>query len=359
MADHPDWPDSRAAAQARIDRVRAFRDELTALEADGVVALDAKARRRIDEYHARLRTDLSERFDVDVDDSHKQLSLGMRIAALIGALALSAAVFFFFYRIWGLLGAPVQVALLIVAPLLAVLAGGWAVKHDRSGYFASVAALIAVACLVLNLSLLGQIFNLVPTRSAFLIWALFAGLLAYAWGSKLVLTAALVALTGYLSASVGAWSGMYWLSFGERPETILVAGLAVAGAGFIRHRPRPEFAVVYRVFGLLVAFISVLILSHWGRASYLPWTSAMIEGSYQVIGFVGSALVIWLGIRRGDGKLFNLGATFFLLFLYTKIFDWWWDWLPKWLFFLIVGLAAVGILYALVRLRRPGREAAA
>jgi len=357
MADHPDWPDSRAAAQARIDRVRAFRDELAALEAEGVMVLDEAARERVDGHHGRLVAELGERFDVDVETSHKQLSLGMRIASLIGALALSAAVFFFFYRIWGLLHTPVQVGLLVVAPLAAVLLSAWADGRDRSGYFSSMAALVAVACLVLNLTLLGQIFNLVPSRNAFLVWALFAGLLAYAWGSKLVLVAGLLALTGYLSASVGAWSGLYWLSFGERPENVLLAGLAVAGAGFVRHRVRPEFAVVYRVFGLLTAFISILILSHWGRASYLVWSPDLIEGIYQVIGFVGSALVIWLGIRRGDGKLFNLGSTFFLLFLYTKIFDWWWAWLPKWLFFLIVGLIAVGILLALGRLRRLGREA--
>jgi uncharacterized membrane protein len=139
---------------------------------------------------------------------------------------------------------------------------------------------------------------------------------------------------------------------------VLLASLIVAAAGFFRHRTHPEFAVVCRIFGLLVALTSVLVLSHWGRASYFPGSPGLIEGSYQVVGFVGSALLIWLATRVDDRKLFNLGATFFLLFLYTKIFDWWWVWLPKWLFFLIVGSVAVGILVILARLRRYGREAA-
>jgi len=47
----------------------------------------------------------------------------------------------------------------------------------------------------------------------------------------------------------------------------------------------------------------------------------------------------------------NTGVTFFVVFLYTKFFDWWWDALPKYLFFLVLGLAAVLILLVLRRLR--------
>jgi len=346
----------RAAAQARVDRIRAFRDELEALERDSVVALDADSRERIDTHHAALASALGERFDVDIDESRKRLSLGMRIASLIGALALSAAVFFFFYRIWGLLSTPLQLVVLVVAPIGATLLAGWAHRRERSGYFTSLAALVAVACFVLNLSMIAQIFNLAPTRHAFLLWAGFALILAYAWGLKLVLTAGLASLTAWLSASVGAGGGLYWLSFGERPETVLIAGLLITLPGWFSKLPRREFNNVYRVFGLLVALLSVLILSHWGRASFLPLPASVIEAAYQLLGFFGSAALIAFGIRRDSAKLFNLGATFFLLFLYTKIFDWWWGWMPKWLFFLVVGLAAVGFLLALGRLRRAGGD---
>jgi hypothetical protein len=55
----------------------------------------------------------------------------------------------------------------------------------------------------------------------------------------------------------------------------------------------------------------------------------------------------------------NLGCTFFVLYLYTKLFDWWWDWMPKYLFFLLLGLIAIGMLVFLKRLRVAGREVAA
>lgn len=346
----------RAIAQARVDRMRAFRDELAALEREGVVVLEPQTHERVDAHHAALADELRARFDVDIDESRKRLSLGMRIASLIGALALSAAVFFFFYRIWGLLNVPLQVVVLIAAPIIAILLAGWAHRREPSAYFTSLAALVAVACFVLNLSVMGQIFNLVPTRSAFLLWAAFALILAYSWSLKLVLTAGLASLVVFLSATVGVWGGMYWLSFGERPETVLIAGLVITLPGWFSRLSRPDFTNVYRVFGLLVAFISVLILSNWGQASFLPLPVPVVEAGYQLLGFAGSAALIAFGIKRDMHKLLNLGATFFLLFLYTRIFDWWWSWMPKWLFFLVVGLVAVGFLYLLGRLRRAGDE---
>lgn len=348
----------RQEAQARADRIGAFREELSQLEAEGAVALDATLRQSIDAHHERLLADLAERFDIDVDGSGRQLSLGMRIASLVGALALSAAVFFFFYQVWGYLATPAQVALLLAAPIVAILAAGWMARRERTRYLTSLLALVALACFVLDLSMLGQIFNIAPERTAFLVWGVFALLLAYAWGLKLTLVAALVCLAGYLSATMGAWGGLYWLSFGRRPEDFLIAGLLMTVPGWLPRLPRPEFAPVYRLFGFLTAFISILIMSFWGEASYLPFAPAIVEGSYQVLGFVGSAGIIWLGIRRADGQLFHLGATFLVLFLYTKVFDWWWDWLPKWLFFLVVGLIAIGVLLGLGRLRRWHGEGA-
>ena len=52
----------------------------------------------------------------------------------------------------------------------------------------------------------------------------------------------------------------------------------------------------------------------------------------------------------------NLGSVFFTIYLYTKFFDWWWEWMPKYLFFLVVGLVAVLLLSVLRRLRILTRE---
>ncbi|WP_339133452.1 MAG: hypothetical protein WGN25_12820 [Candidatus Electrothrix sp. GW3-4] len=96
----------------------------------------------------------------------------------------------------------------------------------------------------------------------------------------------------------------------------------------------------------------MLILSNWGAISYLDFDADSIEVLYQIVGFVFSAAAIWLGIRNGWPEVVNTGNTFFTIFLYTKFYDWWWEWLPKYLFFLLVGLTAIGILLIFKRLRR-------
>jgi uncharacterized membrane protein len=344
-------------AQARADRIRAFQQELEVLEREGVLSLPSEGRATLAAHHAGLLRQLATDFDVDVSNDQKQLSWGMRLASLFGALALSAAVFFFFYRFWGVLTTPLQVGLLVAAPLLATLGVEYAARRERSLYFASLIGLVAVACFVLNLSVLGQIFNITPSQHAFVAWAAFALLLAYAYGLRLLLVAGLTSLMAWLSATVGTWSGCYWLSFGERPENFILAGLLVFALGLYGNQVRPGFAGIYRVYGLLVVFIAILILANWGHISYLPLASGTIENLYQWLGFLVAGVTVWLGIRRHWPGVVNLGSTFFVLYLYTKLFDWWWDWMPKYLFFLVLGLVAVSLLLGLRRVRGTPEEA--
>lgn len=149
------------------------------------------------------------------------------------------------------------------------------------------------------------------------------------------------------------------MSFGERPENFILVGLAVAALGWREQLRVPGFAGIYRVYGLLVVFLAILILANWGRVSYLPWPNTVIENGYQLLGFAGSALAVWLGIRRHWAGVVNLGSTFFVLYLYTKLFDWFWDWMPKYLFFLLLGLVAVLLLVVMRRFRARSAGAAA
>jgi len=346
---------NKEQAQQRADRVRAFRDELDQLEREQVITLSSDQRDRLRAYHGGLLRDLAATFDVDTSGEQKQLSWGMRIVSFLGAAAISAAVFFFFYRFWGLLTTPVQVALLIAAPVSATLGIELAARRERTLYIAAIVGLVAFACFVLDLSMIGQIFSITPTQNAFLVWSGFAFLLAYTYGIRILQVAGIIALSGYLAATAGTWAGCYWLSFGERPENFIASGLVLFGISFIPHGRREEFPPYYRIFGLLQIFIAVLILADWGRVSYLALPAATVEYLYQVIGFVCSGLAIWLGIRRHWPGVTNLGSTFFTIFLYTKFYDWWWTWMPKYLFFLVVGLVAVLLLLVLKRLRALSR----
>ena len=100
-------------AQARANDIAAFRRELARLDAEGMPTLGDDQRRALNTHHDALLANLAQDFAIDRDLPASQLSLGMRIASFLGALALSASVYFFFYRFWGHFGVSVQVEVLL------------------------------------------------------------------------------------------------------------------------------------------------------------------------------------------------------------------------------------------------------
>ncbi|EQM70616.1 DUF2157 domain-containing protein [Pseudomonas tohonis] len=346
-------PQNRDQAQQRADDIQAFQREAERLRQEQALPLDDAQMARLSEHHRRVLADFHDRFDIDSDKQTRRLSLSMRIASLLGALALGASLLFFFYQFWGLLPESAQVLILGGAPLLG-LALTWQVRRrDPSGYFSKLAAMLTFVAFVLNLVMLGQIFNITPSDRAFLAWGAFALLLAYGCDARLLLVAGLICLMGFVSARVGSWGGCYWLQVGERPENFIPAALGVfLIPQFISQAGYAGFAATYRLVGLITLFLTLLILANWGSGSYLPGSHDLIEGGYQLAGFVLAALGIWLGTRRDWPEVVNGALTFFIIFLYTKLFDWWWELMPKYLFFLLLGLIAVLILVVLGRLRR-------
>lgn len=343
---------TRSEAQHRADEIRIFRSELARLAEEGVLQLDDRQRAAVQAYHDTLLQRYVGEFDIDRDHQAKQLSLGMRVASFLGAVALAASVFFFFYQFWGYFTESLQVAILVGTSLATLALTGWLQGRDPGGYFTKLAAMVAFACFVLNISMLGQIWNIAPSDAALLPWAVFAFLLAYTCDLRVLLIAGICCMIAWVSARVGAWQGVYWLYVGQRPENYFpVAALLLAIPRLVPHARFSGFEGTYRIFGLLCIFVPMLVLGHWGRGSYLVLDAALIEGGYQLAGFAGSAFAIWAGARRNWPEMMNTGIVFFVLFLYTKFFDWWWEIMPKYLFFLVLGLVAVLILLVLRRLR--------
>jgi uncharacterized membrane protein len=348
---------SKDGAQHRADQINLFTAELDLLEQEKILSLDQGQRSSVETYHQKLLGELASTYDIDASHREKQLSLGMKIASFLGALGLAASIFFLFYQFWGRFSTPLQVIILTVAPLLGLAGTMFAFQHEKTGYFTKLLGLVTFACFVLNLVMFGQIFNIIPSPKAFLVWALFAFLLAYASDARLLLAAGIICLAGYLSAQMGTWSGCYWIHFGERPENFFPAALFlfIVPMLFAHHR-FSGFQPIYRVFAMLLFLIPVLILSNWGAISYFHLSRSAVEIIYQIIGFAVSGIAIWFGIRKGWQDLVNTGNVFFTIFLYTKFYDWWWEWMPKYLFFLVIGLTAMLMLLILKRLRSANQS---
>jgi len=344
--------ESSADAQSRIEQIEAFQEEMKALEISNTLILSPDQKSAIEVFHSQLLEKLRNTYDVDTNSKAKQLTLGMKIASLLGALAMAMSIFFLFYQFWGYLSTPIQVTALVTAPVSLFLLTIYLTQKDKSAYFSKISGLVCLASFVLNLSMLGQIFNVTPSPNAFLIWSAFGFLLAYACNAKLIVFFAMLSLSGFIAMKIGTWSGIYWISFGERPEHFILPSLILFSIPhFIKHSKYPGFDVIYRVTAMIMLFLPLLVLANWGELSYLTWDNAFVEGSYQILGFAVALIGIWLGIKKHWHHVTNTSNVFFILFLYTKFFDWWWQWMPKYIFFFLVGLTALLALFVFNRIR--------
>jgi hypothetical protein len=345
-------PIGRPHAQFRADRIRAFREELSDLERDGVVRLGETERAAIVRHHDALLAQLSSEYDIDRSAAQHQLSLGMRAVSLLGAAALTAAVLLFFQRIWGLMPSSVQVTLAWVAPIAMVSIAARVARVERTGYFTALVSFVALGCFVLNVIVVGTVFNMGESSSPFLAFALFAFVLAYAWNLSWMLAAGLLSLLAFCSATAVAWMGHPLDISLQRPETVLVPAAAMFCVSQLRVQQRwPRFPAVYRRVGLIGAFLPALILTVAGGLSFLPLSEDTVEVIYQAGGFAAAVAAMMVGLRRRWPETVNIAAVFFGLLMLFRFVDWWWDWLPQYVFFLIVGALAVAFLFALRRLR--------
>ena len=321
----------------RLDQVRAFKAELIQLAAEGIV-LDEGTLDRIRAHHGALLA----------DQPDERLSLGMRLASFVGAVALSSAVFFLFYRFWGAIPTAGQVTILIAAPLLLVGATDALFRWEKTGYFATLAALTAFAAFVLDLSALGQIFNFPPTTNAFLAWGLFGIGLGLSYDLRLPHLAGLIALGAWLSSLPGTFLGESVGSALSRTEAItLTGGAFLLWSHLWRQRMASWRSLDLRIAAMIGGFSALFILAVDGSTSWLRLDRDAVRALYQSVGVGLAAATIWWGVRSGLRDLMNGGMIFLTVILLVKMFDAWWDDLPRWAFFLLIAGMAIGIMLLL------------
>ncbi len=344
---------ARQDAQRRADQISAFGRELAELERDGVVSLGPEDRARVERHHADLLAALTRQFDVDRTESQRQMTLGMRVASLIGAVTLSAGIVLFFYRFWGLMTTPAQIALLVATPLVLLLAVEVAVRREPTRYIASVLSIIAAAGFALNLGVVGTIFDMTPSPNILIAWSAFALAVAYAYGLRLLLAAGLAAAMGYVVGLTAQATGLDWAILLQRPEPLVPLGAAAFALSFWRPAVRHEgFAQVWRLVGVAALLLPLLFLATGTEAfSYQFLPLPVLQAVYDILGFGLPVVAIWFGIRRRWPEVANAASAFLVLFVYAKCFDWWWAVLPRYLFFLLLGGLAMGAMALLARLR--------
>ena len=344
--------DARKNAQQRVDRIAAFRSELAALEREGALSLTPAQRSRLDAHLDRLLSGFQRQFGADVTDGARRMSWGMRVTSLLGGAALMAGLVLFLQRIWGELPLTAQVAILTAAPL-ALLAGVEAAhRRQADRYYVALLALGAGAAFVMELGALGSVLNLADSMQVLLAWGLFALLVAYAHGLRLLLGAGLVLLCAYSAALLLTWQGYYWAEFAHRAQALLPGALALYCIPWLPRGPgSDDFRFVYHAWGAGTGLTALLVLSTSGDLCCGGLRPGTVEAAYQLVGLLLSAGVVFHGLRLNRKGLVDLGVLGFIVFLFVRLYAWWWHWMPKYIFFLVLGLIAIGLALVCRRLR--------
>jgi hypothetical protein len=334
-----------------VNRIRAFRAELEALDAEGIGSVSPDQREAIHRYHESLLHGLAATHDVDRSDTAGQLSRGIQIAAFFAAIALTAAVYSLVARFWGRLELPVQATLLCVFPLVALTGVELSARRERTLYVAAIFALLAFGTYWLAVFMLSNLLNIPVTPAPLWGGALFGVALALAYGFRIIYGGALVALLVALVGSVFQSAGMPWTHAIEFPEIVTATAFLLAGLAGRLSPTNPSFAAVTRAVGLSVGFLGLLLLSTSGPTSLLPLASWASKLLYQVAMLLATVVALAIAIRRQWLESLYIAAAALTLFIFARFVDWFWDRLPRFVFFLVLATVAFAWLFALRRLR--------
>lgn len=337
----------------RADQIHAFRAECGELAKQGLLRWNPAEEKAIQQYHQQLLENLQEQ-DADITPQSRHLSVGLQLVSALSTAAFSASVILWFGQYWGAFSLVQHILLLISAPVITLILAQWIKSRDLTGYCARLVACVSWVCFALNMIILGDLLNRLPSPLPFAALALYGFLLAYGFASRLTLAAALSCSILYLATLALPWSHVgYWTNTWDQPERFLLPSLLIFAVPLLwpQHTPA-RFSPIYYLVSTGSFFLPVLILSHWGRSSVLPGDPALIEGAYQLLGFLTAAGLVALGLRRQSQLFTLLGGIYFALFMGGKFVDWWWEWMPASLFFLVLGLALLLWMLVLTRLRR-------
>ena len=344
---------SRADAQRRADQVAAFRHEVAALQAEGV-ALDTAQLEAVRSHHDALLAALTREHDVDATLAARQMSLGMRAASLLGAAALTAAIVSFVCRVWSSLPETGQVALLTAAPLAGVLAMSIAARLEKTRYVASLFASVACAAFVMQTVMLGSLFNMRSSPHTVAAWSLFALAVAWPWRFWLPYAFAVGAAAVYVPAVLMWALGYHWAVVFERPDALILPAVLLLP---LNQRAPADLVIAGRTTLLGLVLIPLLFVSSTSVGTLLPMAEGTARVVYQMIAVAVAIALIADGIRARHEDKVMLGSVFAGIFILIRFVDWWWDWMPKYLFFLILAALALGGLWVLRVMRRRVKDA--
>jgi uncharacterized membrane protein len=335
--------------------------------------------------------------------NERKLGRGVTILVNLGAIALSAGLLIFFASNWIEFGRAAKIASLVGLTIVFYVAGFELTREGRWSFPKLGLALIFLGCVMFgtDIVLLALIYDLTAEHAwSFLVQGVAWLAVAYVVRSRLVLFLGLIGIVAWFGAEVGYCWGGYWLYLGRPFHFLGVGACLLAVGGLHAWRGQRDFAAAWATVGLLLVYLSTLILSIFdvqksfsvdtSRAPVLVWllfiapyalaaaALALIHVRWRrssladppallvlfllvlmaiasVIAITPQARELWfillltlltsagvyLGIAWESPVFLNTSLVFFAVNLYTRFYEYFWDALPKSLFFVVGGAALI------------------
>lgn len=335
--------------------------------------------------------------------NERKLGRGVTILINLGAIALAAGLLIFFASNWIEFGRAAKIGSLLALTLFFYMAGFELTRQGRGSFPKLGVALVFLGCVMFgaDIVLLALIYDLTATHAWSLLiqWTAWMAI-AYVVRSRLVLFLALLGVVAWFGAEVGYCWGGYWLYLG-RPFHFIGVGICLLGVGGVHAwRGRRDFAAAWALVGLLLVYLSTLILSIFDlqksfrfdtttagplvwllfvapyvlalgalAAIHLRWRRTMLTDPpvlvvlfllvlmtlASVIAITHQSRELWfvllltlltsagiyLGIAWESPVFLNTSLAFFAVNCYTRFYEYFWDAMPKSLFFIVGGAALI------------------
>jgi len=388
-------------------RQRVLRDSLALWRAQGLITA---------EQHDRLlATVIAPAASSRAVGNERKLGRGVTVLVNVGAIVLAAGLIIFFASNWVDFGRAAKIGSLLALTLFFYVAGFELTQERRRFSFPILGlALIFLGCAMfgVDIVLFALIYDLTAEHAwSFLMqWAAWLAV-AYLVRSRLILFLGLAGIAAWFGAEVGYCWGGYWLYLGRPLHFIGLGACLLAVAAVHGRRGERPFAAAWALAGLLLVYLSTLILSifdlqqnfrldpaappllvtvllyapyvlaaaafavihaRWHRirlvdppaltvfallllallATVIASTPGAREFWFVLLLTLLTSAGIYVGIAWESAVVLNTSLVFFAVNLYTRFYEYFWDALPKSLFFIVGGAALILGGIAVERVRR-------
>ena len=214
-------------------------------------------------------------------------------------------------------------------------------KRLSSEFFIFIGVLF-IAWFIAEISAYGFLknhFNLL-----FFLSGILYAIIAYFGSSNLVLIFSIISLGNWFGCGLGYISGQgsYFLYMLKPLNFVFFGSFLICISYIIRIINFKKTKIFFKTFlslGLLYVFVSMWILSIFGNNIFLTNVKEIELLFWSLLFLLFSLISVYLGLKYDSYLLKGYGITFFMINLYTKYFEYFWNITNKTIFFVILSLS--------------------